>query len=130
MGVARPRRFSAPRLRGKRQDRWCTRRPLTAVVIIVIDRVDDIDDDSSLEHAFHDVAEHRVTGHTLPGHACILAPTRGGSAARGVLPNRGQSTSWRDLARRTKSEYDTLTGRGASDVHGQLYGSVRRSAFS
>jgi hypothetical protein len=34
------------------------------------------------------------------------------------------------MARRTKGEYDTLTGRGAPDVHGQLYRSVRRSALS
>ena len=30
---------------------------------------------------------------------------------------------------RIKGEYDTLTGRGAPDLHGQLYRSVRRSAF-
>jgi hypothetical protein len=31
--------------------------------------------------------------------------------------------------RRNKSEYDTLTCRGPPDVHGQLYRSVRHSAF-
>ena len=30
---------------------------------------------------------------------------------------------------RNKSEYDTLTARGAPDVHGQLLGSARRSAL-
>jgi hypothetical protein len=30
---------------------------------------------------------------------------------------------------RIKGEYDTLTGRGAPDLHRQLYRSVRRSAF-
>src|SRR6185436_11263170 len=61
------------------------------------------------------------------------------SAAKGASPQgrapavRSSRAVTRETAAvtmtRRKSEYDTLTGRGPPDVHGQLCRSVRRSAF-
>ncbi len=80
---------------------------------------------------------HRIRVHGTDGYVEILperAPRRSQPHQYGpdqTLLAAVSCSEYRPYRgrRRTKSEYDTLTRRSASNVHGQLYGSFRRSAL-